>query len=87
MGIDDGYQIDDYVTEAVRGAGLDEREDLAIALLVGVSSGIQLSDDPDQRGYIDGQHRVAAQLDQGVKQTIIQRVELLDPDTGQPIPD
>jgi len=53
----------------VRGAGLDEREDLAIALLVGVSSGIQLSDDLDQRGHIDGQHRVAAQLDQGVKQT------------------
>jgi len=34
-----------------------------------------------------GQHRVVAQLDQGVKQTIIQRLELLDPDTGQPAPD
>ncbi|MEV5576358.1 hypothetical protein AB0L06_40540 [Spirillospora sp. NPDC052269] len=34
-----------------------------------------------------GQHRAAAQIDQGVRYTITQRLELLDPATGQPIPD
>jgi hypothetical protein len=85
----DGAQserIDEYVMDAVRGAGLGGRERLAVTLLVGASAGIQ-NDDPDDPWYIDGQHRVAAQLDQGVRQTIIQWLELLDPATGQPITD
>jgi hypothetical protein len=78
----DGDQIDNVSDE-----GLDARQELAITLLVGVGIGIQLADESGHWWYIDGQHRVVAQLDQGVKQTIIQRLELLDPDTGQPAPD
>lgn len=80
-------QVEEYVMDAVRSAGVGVRERLAITLLVGASAGIQLGDDPDDPWYIDGQHRVAAQLDQGVRQTIIQWLVLLDPATGQPVPD
>ncbi|MBB3724570.1 hypothetical protein [Nonomuraea dietziae] len=35
--------------------------------------------------YYEGHHRVAAQLDQGVRQTVVQRWESFDPATGLPI--
>jgi hypothetical protein len=82
-----GEQIGEYVMDAVRDDNLGAREKTAILLLVGASAGIQLNDEPGDRWYIDGQHRYAAQLDQGVRETIIQRLELLDPATGQPLPD
>jgi hypothetical protein len=85
-------QIGDYVTDAVLDAvinkELDDQTHLAIVLLVGAGAGIMPNDDPGAPWrYQDGQHRVAAQLDQGVRETIIQRFELLDPVTGRPITD
>ncbi len=80
--------IDDFVMNRVRDERLRDREETAIALLVCAGVGIQLNDDPDAPWhYIDGQHRVAAQLDQGVKETIVQRFQLLDPVTGKPLQD
>ncbi|MEV0633261.1 hypothetical protein [Nonomuraea wenchangensis] len=64
---------------------LDARERTAIVLLGGLDVGIQLSAPGSVWLYGDGQHRVAAQLDQGVRETIVQRMELLDPVTGLPV--
>jgi hypothetical protein len=55
-------------------------------LLVGTGAGIQPNNDPATPWrYIDGEHRVAAHFEQGVRRTVIQRFELLDLATGQPI--
>jgi hypothetical protein len=81
-------EIGRYVMDVVTNDELlDEREELGVLFLVGDGVGIQVADPDATWLYQDGQHRVAAQLDQGVRQTIIQRLELLDPTTGQPIPD
>lgn len=81
-------QIDEFVMNAVHDEGLGDREGLAVVLLTGAGAGIMPNDDPTAPWrYADGQHRVAAQLDQGVRETIIQRFELLDPATGRPITD
>lgn len=83
-----GEQIGDYVMGALFDEGLDDREERAVVLLVGSGAGILPNDEPNPGWlYHDGQHRVAAQLDQGVPQTIIQRFELLDAATGRPITD
>jgi hypothetical protein len=67
-------EIGDYVMNAALKEDLDERTKIAVEALVGAGAGIQLNDDPDDPWrYYEGQHRVAAQLDQGVRQTIIQR--------------
>lgn len=73
--------------DAIHGEGLDARTESAVHDLLYPGAGIELADPDATWRYQDGQHRVAAQLDQGIRQTIIQRVELLDPATGQPIAD
>jgi hypothetical protein len=84
----DGKQICDYVTGALDGEGLDGRTKSAVWDLVYPSAGIMLNEDPATPWrYQDGQHRTAAQFDQGVRQTIIQRLEFLDPTTHRPITD
>ncbi|MBB6347236.1 hypothetical protein FHU36_003781 [Nonomuraea muscovyensis] len=82
-----GEDIGDFVMERVHDehGDLDDRERTAIVLLVGLDAGIQLSEPGSAWLYGDGQHRVAAQLDQGVRETIVQRLELLDPVTGLPV--
>lgn len=81
-------EIDKYVMDIVAtDEQIDRREELGIMFLVGAGVGIALADPEAGWRYQDGQHRVAAHLDQGVRQTIIQRLELLDPDTGKPLPD
>ena len=40
----------------------------------------------DEGGIYEGRHRIQAMIDQGVKRTILVRVELLDPKTGSPRP-
>ncbi|MEV3986917.1 hypothetical protein [Nonomuraea sp. NPDC049758] len=82
-----GEDIGDYVMERVLDGheDLPEREDNAIITLVGLGTGIELSDPDAPWLYQEGQHRVAAQLDQGVRETIVQRLELLDPVTGRPV--
>lgn len=82
-----GEDIGDFVMDRVHEEheDLDDREQTAIVLLVGLDAGIQLSEPGSAWLYGDGQHRVAAQLDQGVRETIVQRLELLDPVTGLPV--
>jgi hypothetical protein len=82
-----GDDIDDFVMDRVGDEVLGDREHSAIIALAGVGAGIQLADPDDSWRYFEGQHRVAAQLDQGVRETIVQRLELLDPATGLPAPD
>jgi hypothetical protein len=67
-----GIDQSEYVLNAVHDEGLDDLTQTAIVLLAGFGAGIQLSDPDDPWRYHDGQHRVAAQLDQGVPRTIIQ---------------
>lgn len=82
-GARDGTDIWDYVNGRLEGEGLGHLEQDAIRTLVGPGEGIQLNDDTDpQWRYQDGQHRVAAHLDQGVRETVVQRVEELDLATG-----
>ncbi len=58
----------------------------AIDSLVGPGYAITLSDDdPDDVWYVEGRHRATAMLDAGVRETIVARLELLDPATGQPL--
>src|SRR5690606_23969745 len=85
----DGVRIDDYVDEHVGAEGLaDPEEDAVVVLLIGEGAGILLHDEPDfPFPYMDGRHRVAAQLDQGVAETVVQRFETLDPATGRPAAD
>ncbi|MEU4332547.1 hypothetical protein [Nonomuraea dietziae] len=82
-----GEDIGEYVMDRVQDEheDLDDRERTAILFLVGLDAGIQLSEPGSSWLYGDGQHRVAAQLDQGVRESIVQRVELLDPVTGRPV--
>jgi hypothetical protein len=47
---------------------------------------IQLNDPGDPWPYQEGRHRVVAMFDAGVRNTLVARYELLDPDTGQPLP-
>jgi hypothetical protein len=83
----EGEEIDEYVTIALDDEEIGLGQMLAVSALVGSGCGIQLSDPDASWLYQDGQHRVAAQIDQGVRQTIIQRYDPIDPDTGQPVAD
>jgi hypothetical protein len=79
-GLHDGDEIEAYILERLAGEALGELECDGLLALVGAGAGIELNDDPDpQWRYVEGQHRVAAQLDQGVRETVVQRLEQLDP--------
>ncbi|MET9798714.1 hypothetical protein [Nocardiopsis alba] len=83
-----GVRIDDYVDEHVEAEKLaDPEEDAVVVLLIGEAAGILLHDPGFPAPYMDGRHRVAAQLDQGVAETVVQRFEVLDPETGLPVVD
>lgn len=84
-----GTRIDDYVDEHVGTEKLADLEEKAVVVrLIGEAAGILLHDDPGfPTPYMDGRHRVAAQLDQGVAETVVQRFEVLDPTTGLPVVD
>ena len=79
-GLHDGDQIEEYILERLAGEALGELEHDGLLALVGDGAGIMLNDDPDPQWlYVEGQHRVAAHLDQGVRETVVQRLEQLDP--------
>lgn len=66
-------ELDDYFIDATHDENLDEQTQTAALLLVTTGTGIQPNNDPDDpTRYYDGQHRVAAHVDQGVRQTIVQ---------------
>lgn len=71
--------------EAEKLAGLEE--EAVVVLLIGEAAGILLHDPGFPAPYTAGRHRVAAQLDQGVTETVVQRFEVLDPETGLPAVD
>jgi hypothetical protein len=82
-GLYDGDQIEAYIMERLDGEALGELESDGLLALVDAGAGIQLNDDPDpQWRYVEGQHRVAAQLDQGVRETVVQQLEQLDAGSG-----
>jgi hypothetical protein len=77
-------QLDDYLFNAVHDEGLNGRTEDAVHDLVYPRSGIEPADSDAARRYQEGQHRVAAQLDQGVRRTVIQRTEVISLSSGQP---
>lgn len=80
-----GERISDYTIERLDEQGLGDREQDAV-LALAYTGGIEPNTEPNAEWrYFEGQHRVAAQLDQGVRQTVVQRWEPFDPATGLPI--
>ncbi|MEU6718251.1 hypothetical protein ABZ897_42865 [Nonomuraea sp. NPDC046802] len=78
-----GEGISDYVLGRLDEQGLGDREQDAV-LALGCTGGIEPNTEPDAKWrYYEGQHRVAAQLDQGVRETVVQRWVPLGPATGQ----
>jgi hypothetical protein len=81
-----GEDIAEHVLDAAKAEGITGWNYEAIDSLVGTGYGIMLcNDDPDDVWYVDGRHRVTAFLDAGVRHTIVARLELLDPATGEPL--
>ncbi|WP_165958871.1 hypothetical protein [Actinomadura sp. KC345] len=78
-----GDDIDEFVMDRLADQDLGDQAESAVIALTCTGAGIQLAEPDAPWRYFEGQHRVAAQLDQGVRETIVQRLELLDPDTGQ----
>ncbi|ONH32840.1 hypothetical protein [Pseudofrankia asymbiotica] len=81
-----GLDVGDHVVAAARAEGLSGWQLEALeSLLVIEPVRIELGGDPADRWYDNGRHRVTAMLDAGVRRTIVGRLELLDPATGQPL--
>ena len=82
--------IDDDIAEhALRQAaaeGISGWQLEAIDSLVSTGTAIMLGDEPDEKWYIEGRHRAVAMFDAGVRHTLVARLELLDPATGEPTP-
>lgn len=77
--------LDHFLITRLHGEGnLGDREQSAVLALAAPGAGIQLADSDNPWRYFEGQHRVAAQIDQGVRKTVVQRFEVLDPATGLP---
>lgn len=74
-------RISDYAIECLDEQGLGGREQDPVHALA-CSGGIEPN---TERCYYAGQHRVAAQLDQGVRQTGVQSWEPFGPAIGLPI--
>jgi hypothetical protein len=76
-----GQDAAERVAELATAEGLDRQEIDAIYCLVSTDDPLMLD---DEGGIYEGRHRIQAMIDQGVKRTILVRVELLDPKTGAP---
>jgi hypothetical protein len=82
-----GEGISDYVIDRLDEQGLGDREQDAV-LALACTGGIEPNTEPNAEWrYCDGQHRVAAQLDQRVRETIVQQWVSLDLVTGRPVQD
>ncbi|MGP3937341.1 hypothetical protein [Nonomuraea sp. KM88] len=82
-----GEGISDYVIDRLDEQGLGDREQDGL-LALACTGGIEPNTEPNaQWRYYEGQHRVAAQLDQGVQETVVQQWVALDPITGWPVQD
>jgi hypothetical protein len=76
-----GYEAADRVAELAEADAIPDSDVDAIVCLVSPDDPLMLDDD----GYIyGGRHRVQAMIDQGVKRTVLLRLELLHPETGLP---
>lgn len=76
-----GEEAAGRVAELAEAEGLSEQDTEAVECLVSPTDPLMLDDE----GYInEGRHRIQAMIDQGVKRTILLRLVLLDPRTGQP---
>jgi hypothetical protein len=76
-----GEDAAERVAELARFEGLDTKDVNAIECLVSTVDPIMLDDDGDIN---EGRHRIQAMIDQGVHRTVLLRLVLLDPATGQP---
>lgn len=82
-----GEDVAEHALAAAEVEGITGWDLEALDSLITTGYAIILGDDPDDQWYVNGRHRVAAMLDAGVRQTIVARLELLDPATGQPLPE
>lgn len=83
-----GTDVGDHAADAARAEGIVGWQLEALeSLLVIEPVRIELGDDPSDRWYDNGRHRVTAMLETGVRRTIVVRLGLLDPVTGQRLQD
>ncbi len=80
-----GENVAEHVLAAAEAEGVTGWDLEALDSLITTGYAIILGDDPDDQWYVNGRHRMAAMLDAGVRQTIVARLELLDPATEQPV--
>jgi hypothetical protein len=76
----EGEPAADRVMELAAAEGISKKDSDAIRCLVDTSDPLMLDDEGNIYG---GRHRIQAMIDQGVRRTILLRLVLLDPVTGQ----
>ncbi|MEV0734286.1 hypothetical protein [Polymorphospora sp. NPDC050346] len=76
-----GEELAERVIALAVAEGTGDRDVEAIRCLVSTVDPLMLDDDG---GIYEGRHRIQAMIDQGVRRTVLVRLVLIDPTTGQP---
>ena len=77
----DGESASERVVELAEAEGISEKDADAVGCLVDTCDPLMLD---DEGGIYGGRHRIQAMINQGVRRTVLLRLVLLDPTTGQP---
>jgi hypothetical protein len=77
----EGQPAADRVMVLAAAEGVSGNDERAIHCLVDPCDPVMLDDDGNIN---EGRHRIQAMIDQGVRRTVLLRLVLLDPTTGQP---
>lgn len=84
----EGEEFQDFVLDAVEREAIGEHEKEAVRSLLMLGEPIQIAEPDDWGGdspmFQNGRHRVTAMRDAKVRTTVVARLDLLDPATGQP---
>jgi hypothetical protein len=83
----EGEAFEDFVMDLVGAEPLGEAEQEAVQSLLMTCEAIQIAEADDWGGdapmFQNGRHRVTAMRDAKVRETVVARLDLLDPATGQ----